>query len=275
MWWNSVETINASSSKSTAGLRICRVNGSCQSQYHQNKNEKVSHTCQSVSVAWNMNRTTQAEKMENNRRSKKAFERPESLSWATGDRLVKKRQAHRDTFLSTTVLSLKCRSLCTKIQLCWPQHPKEKKKNRRKAQTLGRREREQSKIRNRESEFTEREEDEALLQQSSGSQAELSFKCTFYAFSGFYIKYFRRLRDKYWLKKRYFEEKKTFPRGWEPPLCSSSTHSIRQRHLIWRSRNFNKIKEEGLMRLVLSHIHYSWISLISPIIHQLIGDADE
>lgn len=29
------------------------------------------------------------------------------------------------------------------------------------------------------------------------------------------------------------------------------------------------------MRLVLPHIHYPWISLISPIIHQLIGGADE
>lgn len=31
----------------------------------------------------------------------------------------------------------------------------------------------------------------------------------------------------------------------------------------------------GLMRSALPHIHYPWIPLISPVVHQLIGGADE
>lgn len=40
-------------------------------------------------------------------------------------------------FFSTTVLYLKCRSLCTKIQLCLPQHPKENKTEQKKGTNSG------------------------------------------------------------------------------------------------------------------------------------------
>ena len=53
----------------------------------------------------------EAEKMGKNRRSKNSQR-------ATGGRLRKKRQAHRDSLLLTTVLCLKCRSLCTKKYSC-------------------------------------------------------------------------------------------------------------------------------------------------------------
>lgn len=130
-------------------------------QYHQNKNEKVGHTCQSVGVARNMkqnNAEARKDGKEQKKQKKGICVWGESLSLATGDRLGKKRQAHRDSFLLTTVLSLKCRSLCTKIQLCWPQHPKGKGKERteERHKLWGGEWENKSKIQNRESEFIER-----------------------------------------------------------------------------------------------------------------------
>lgn len=82
-----------------------------------------------VGVDRNMKQNhAEAEKMEMNRSSKKAFKGGKILL-AAGDRLGKKRQMHRWVFfLETTVLSLKCRSLCTKNTVVLASAPQRKQK---------------------------------------------------------------------------------------------------------------------------------------------------
>lgn len=71
----------------------------------------------------------EGQKMQRGKCLRKRSARP---SLATGHRLGEKRQPTDSKFVSsTTVLCLKCRSLCTKIQLCWPQHPKEKREKKK------------------------------------------------------------------------------------------------------------------------------------------------
>lgn len=118
-------------------------------QHHQDKNEteKVSHTCQCQRGPKyeteqrrgrkDIGRTEEA-KMQMFEKKNTARE-PFIRNW----RLTRKEKtSHQRLIFLTTVLRLKCRSLCTRIQLCWPQHLKGKTKNwenRRKAQTLGKR----------------------------------------------------------------------------------------------------------------------------------------
>lgn len=125
-----------------------------------------------------------------------------SVSLAAGGRPGKKRQAHRDQFLLTTVLCLKCRSLCTKIQLCWPQHPKENKRTEERHKLWGGEWEKKSKLQNRESEFTERERggwEQERGWYPSYTRAEVlnrSFQCKFTLFrlfSNFFEDYRRQI----------------------------------------------------------------------------------
>lgn len=110
-------------------------------QYHQHKNQKEKgqpylSECQRGSK-YETEQQRGRKGGEKQKKQKGKCLRRKSLSLLTGDRLGKKRQAHRDSFLSTTVLCLKCRNLCTKIQLYWPQHPKEQTREQKKGTNSG------------------------------------------------------------------------------------------------------------------------------------------
>lgn len=91
--------------------------------------ETVGHTCR----RWPGSKQETGKKMgEANRHL-----RNEQTLVGNWRKLRKKRRAHRAGGLEATVLSLKCRSLGTEVQLCRPRHPKGNTENRRKAQTLG------------------------------------------------------------------------------------------------------------------------------------------
>lgn len=98
-------------------------------RYHRNKKGKVGHTCQSRRGSTCETEPCRGRK-DGNEAAKKAFKGAKhGVLLAAGDRLGKKRQMHRWFFsLETTVLSLKCRSLCTKNTVVLASAPQREQK---------------------------------------------------------------------------------------------------------------------------------------------------